>query len=119
MTTSPAGQISDRRLTLISVVLLLGAATTILDTTIVNVALDSLRTVFGASVADMQWVSSGYLLALAGVIPLTGWAAERFGARAVWTTAVAAFLLGSVLCGLAWDLPSLIGFRVLQGIGGG
>jgi EmrB/QacA subfamily drug resistance transporter len=119
MTTPPADQVSDRRLTLLSVVLLLGAMTTILDTTIVNVALDRLRTVFDASVADMQWVSSGYLLALAGVIPLTGWAAERFGARRVWMTAVAAFLLGSTLCGLAWDLPSLIGSRVLQGIGGG
>ena len=119
MTTPPAGLVSDRRLTLMSVVLLLGAATTILDTTIVNVALDHLRSVFDASVADMQWVSSGYLLALAGVIPLTGWAAERFGARRVWTTAVGAFLLGSALCGLAWDLPSLIGFRALQGLGGG
>ena len=117
--TSPAEQVSDRRLTLLSGVLLLGAMTTILDTTIVNVALDRLRAVFDASVADMQWVSSGYLLALAGVIPLTGWAAERFGARTVWMTAVAAFLLGSALCGLAWDLPSLIGFRVLQGLGGG
>jgi EmrB/QacA subfamily drug resistance transporter len=117
--TASSPSLSDRRLTALSVVLLLGAATTILDTTIVNVALDHLRTVFDASVADMQWVSSGYLLALAGVIPLTGWAADRFGARTVWTTAVAAFLAGSVLCALAWDLPSLIAFRVLQGIGGG
>ncbi|BDZ48994.1 MFS transporter [Frondihabitans sucicola] len=116
--TTPA-LVSDRRLTVISVVLLLGTITTILDTTIVNVALDHLHVVFHASVASTQWISSGYLLALAGVIPLSGWATERFGAKAVWTTAVGAFLLGSVLCGLSWNLPSLIGFRVLQGIGGG
>jgi EmrB/QacA subfamily drug resistance transporter len=110
---------SDRRLSILSIVLLLGAMTSILDTTIVNVALDQFHTIFHASVADTQWVSSGYLLALAGVIPLAGWAVERFGSRTVWMTAVALFLLGSTLCGIAWDLPSLIGFRVLQGLGGG
>jgi len=122
MTTTsapPDELISDRHLNLLSVVLLLGAITTILDTTIVNVALDHLHDVFQASVADTQWVASAYLLALAGVIPLTGWAVERFGARKVWIIAVSLFLLGSALCGFAWDLPSLIGFRVLQGIGGG
>lgn len=110
---------SDRRLNLLSVVLLLGAMTSILDTTIVNVALEHLRVVFHATVANTQWISSGYLLALAGIIPLTGWAAERFGARRVWMTAVAVFLVGSVLCGVSWNLESLIAFRVLQGIGGG
>jgi EmrB/QacA subfamily drug resistance transporter len=121
MTTTIAAPelVSDRRLNLLSVVLLLGAIASILDTTIVNVALDHLHTVFHASVADTQWVSTGYLLALAGVIPLTGWASERFGAKRVWMTAVAVFLIGSILCGFAWNLPSLIGFRVLQGLGGG
>ena len=117
--TTPHPYISDRRLNLLSIVLILGAITTILDTTIVNVALDQLHVTFHATVADTQWVSSGYLLALAGVIPLTGWAVERFGSRTVWITAVSLFLFGSVLCGCAWDLPSLIGFRVLQGLGGG
>jgi EmrB/QacA subfamily drug resistance transporter len=119
MTVSTPPAVSDRRLTLISIVLLLGATTTILDTTIVNVALDHFQGIFHASVAATQWIASGYLLGLAGVIPLTGWAAERFGSRNVWLFAVAAFLCGSVLCGVAWDLPSLIGFRVLQGVGGG
>jgi EmrB/QacA subfamily drug resistance transporter len=119
MTTSTVGLVSDRRLTLISVVLVLGAIASILDTTIVNVALDHLHEVFGASVADTQWVVTAYLLALAGVIPLTAWASERFGSRRMWMTAVAVFLGGSVLCGLSWSLPSLIAFRVLQGIGGG
>ncbi|HEY4269052.1 MAG TPA: MDR family MFS transporter [Galbitalea sp.] len=121
--TSPAHAapelLPDRRLTLLSVVLLLGAIASILDTTIVNVALDHLHIVFHATVADTQWVSTGYLLALAGVIPLTGWASERFGSQQVWFAAVLVFLMGSVLCGFAWNLPSLIGFRVLQGLGGG
>ena len=111
--------VSDRRLNLVSFVLIFGAIASILDTTIVNVALNHLHLVFHTSVADTQWVATGYLLALAGVIPLTGWAQERFGARNVWIFAVALFLLGSILCGFAWSLPSLIGFRVLQGIGGG
>ncbi|CAN5366521.1 MDR family MFS transporter [soil metagenome] len=111
--------VSDRRLRLLSAVLLLGASASILDTTIVNVALDHLRTTFGSSVDTTQWLVTGYLLALAAVIPLTGWAAERYGARRAWMTAVGLFLAGSLACGLAWSLPSLIAFRVLQGLGGG
>jgi EmrB/QacA subfamily drug resistance transporter len=116
---APPTLMSDRRLNLVSFVLIFGAIASILDTTIVNVALDHLHTVFHASVADTQWVATGYLLALAGVIPLTGWASERFGARTMWISAVALFLFGSILCGFAWSLPSLIAFRVLQGVGGG
>ncbi|MCU1481865.1 MAG: family efflux transporter permease subunit [Subtercola sp.] len=111
--------VSARQLNLISLVLVLGAITTILDTTIVNIALDYLHTAFHASVAETQWVVTGYLLAYVAVIPVSGWASERFGARRVWMFAVAAFMVGSLLCGLAWSLPTLIGFRVLQGLGGG
>jgi EmrB/QacA subfamily drug resistance transporter len=64
-------------------------------------------------------VATGYLLALATVIPLTGWVMERFGPRRAWMTSVALFLAGSALCGLAWSTTSLIAFRVLQGFGGG
>lgn len=115
----PQAPVPQRRLTLITLVLVLGTITTILDTTIVNIALDHLHTAFHASVADTQWVVTAYLLAYVAVIPLTGWASERFGTRRVWMAAVAAFLAGSLLCGLAWSLPALIGFRVLQGLGGG
>ncbi|WP_134739082.1 MDR family MFS transporter [Nocardioides sp. 503] len=119
--TSPetAAPVSDRRLNLISLVLVLGAVTTLLDTTIVNIALDHLRTTFDATVADTQWVTTGYLLAFVSVIPVSGWVTERYGARSTWMAAVATFMVGSLLCGLAWSLPSLVGFRVLQGIGGG
>jgi EmrB/QacA subfamily drug resistance transporter len=109
----------DRDLTVIAAVVVIGAIMSILDTTIVNVALETLGRDLHASLDDVQWVATGYLLALAVVIPLTGWASERFGARRIWLTSVVLFVAGSVLCGLSWNLPSLIGFRVLQGIGGG
>jgi EmrB/QacA subfamily drug resistance transporter len=121
-TTAPpdvAGPVTGRRLNLISLVLVLGALTTLLDTTIVTIALDHLQTAFRATVTDTQWVSTGYLLAFVSVIPVSGWVSERFGSRATWMAAVAAFMVGSLLCGLAWSLPSLVAFRVLQGIGGG
>ena len=100
-------------------VVVCGAVMTILDTTIVNVAIEQLAVEFDARLSTAQWVSTAYLLALVAVIPLSGWAVERFGARRVFMSAVAAFMAGSVLCGLAWSMPSLIGFRVLQGLGGG
>ena len=103
----------------IAVVVIIGAVMSILDTTIVNVALETLRIELGASLSTIQWVSTGYLLALATAIPLTGWAAERFGPKRVWMSAVAAFVVTSGLCGLAWSVESLIGFRVLQGFAGG
>jgi EmrB/QacA subfamily drug resistance transporter len=103
----------------IALVVIVGAVMSILDTTIVNVALETLRIELGAPLSTIQWVSTGYLLALATAIPLTGWAAERFGPKRVWMTAVAAFIVTSGLCGLAWSAESLIGFRVLQGFAGG
>src|SRR4051795_3521284 len=92
---------------------------TILDTTIVNVAIDRLGVVFDTPLATIQWVSTAYLLALAAVIPLTGWTVDRFGTRRVFIGAVSLFLVGSTLCGLAWSAGALIAFRVLQGLGGG
>ncbi|WP_157756837.1 MDR family MFS transporter [Plantactinospora sp. KBS50] len=100
-------------------VIMLGAIMVQLDATMVNVAIDTLRQSFDVTVSTIQWVSTGYLLAMAIVIPLTGWAVDRFGARATWTFSLCAFLGGSVLCGIAWSAESLIAFRVLQGLGGG
>ncbi len=103
----------------VAVVVVVGAIMSILDTTIVNVALESLARDLRAPLSTIQWVATGYLLALATVIPLTGWAAERFGPRRVWMTVVSAFVATSALCGLAWSAESLIAFRVLQGLAGG
>ncbi|MGZ4203102.1 MAG: MDR family MFS transporter [Thermoleophilaceae bacterium] len=103
----------------VAVVVVVGAIMSILDTTIVNVALESLSRDLHAPLSTVQWVATGYLLALATVIPLTGWAAEHFGPRRVWMTVVSGFVLTSALCGLAWSAESLIAFRVLQGLAGG
>jgi EmrB/QacA subfamily drug resistance transporter len=100
-------------------VVILGMTMSILDTTIVNVALDTLGHDLHSTIAQIQWVATGYLLALAAVIPLTGWAARRFGAKRVYLASIALFTIGSALCGLAESSTSLILFRVLQGIGGG
>ena len=96
-----------------------GALVTVLSATIVNVAIPTLGRDLGASLLEVQWVATAYLLSLTAVIPLTGWASERFGTRRVWLGALTAFLCGSVLCGLAWSAESLIVARVLQGLGGG
>ena len=109
----------DRALWRLAAVVVLGTIMSILDTTIVNVAIETLGRDLDASLSSIQWVSTGYLLALATVIPLTGWSMERFGGRRVWMTSVALFLVGSTLCGLAWSTGSLIFFRVIQGFGGG
>ncbi len=97
----------------------LGTMMSILDTTIVVVALDDLRKTFGTTLATIQWVTTGYLLALALVIPLSGWAVDRFGARRSWLVALTLFVVGSALCGMAWSAESLIFFRLIQGLGGG
>ncbi|RKQ86546.1 EmrB/QacA subfamily drug resistance transporter [Solirubrobacter pauli] len=109
----------DRGLLRLASVVVLGTIMSILDTTIVNVAIETLARDLDASLTAIQWVSTGYLLALATVIPLTGWAMERFGGRTMWMLSVTLFLAGSGLCGLAWSVESLIAFRVLQGFGGG
>src|SRR4051794_3610894 len=109
----------DRTLWRLASVVVLGTIMSILDTTIVNVAIETLGRDLDASLNSIQWVSTGYLLALATVIPLTGWAMERFGGKRMWMLSVTLFLCGSTLCGLAWSTTSLIVFRVLQGFGGG
>ncbi|MCW3839995.1 DHA2 family efflux MFS transporter permease subunit [Micromonospora yasonensis] len=100
-------------------IVVLGALTAMLDMTMVSVALARLTDDLGTSVATVQWVSTGYLLTIAMVIPLTAWAVERFGTRRMWLTALTVFLAGSALCGTAWSVGSLIAFRVVQGVGGG
>ena len=70
-------------------------------------------------IATVQWVPTVYLLAFASVIPLSGWASARFGAKRVWIASLATFMVGSVLAGLSCSIGVLIGCRVLQGIGGG
>ncbi len=100
-------------------VIVLGAIMSILDVTVVSVALPTFQTEFGASYARVAWTMTGYTLALATVIPLTGWAADRFGTKRLYMAALLLFTLGSGLCATADSIGELIGYRVLQGLGGG
>jgi EmrB/QacA subfamily drug resistance transporter len=113
------GRVLSREIVTLAAVFVLGAIMTILDATIVNVALPTLGGDFGAPISTIQWVPTIYLLAFASVIPATGWASERFGAKRVWLAALVAFMLGSLLCGLSNSVGELIGARALQGLGGG
>jgi EmrB/QacA subfamily drug resistance transporter len=100
-------------------VVVLGAIMSILDITVVSVALPTFQTEFDTTYANVAWTMTGYTLALATVIPLTGWAADRFGTKRLYMTALTLFVLGSALCSTADSIGSLIGFRVIQGLGGG
>jgi EmrB/QacA subfamily drug resistance transporter len=103
----------------VAMVVVLGAIMSILDVTVVNVAIKDLAGEFKAPLSTIQWVATGYTLALATVIPLTGWASARFGTKRLYMISIALFVSGSALAGLAWSAESLIAFRVLQGLGGG
>ena len=116
---TPASAPIDRHVWRISAVVIIGSIMSILDTTIVNVALETLSRDLRASLADIQWVVTGYMLSLAAVIPITGWAARRFGAKRVYVVSLVLFTGGSALCGLSSSPTELIVFRVIQGVGGG
>jgi EmrB/QacA subfamily drug resistance transporter len=109
----------ERHVWVISGVVILGMIMSILDTTIVNVALRTLGHELHSNISQVQWVVTGYLLSLGAVIPVTGWASRRWGARRVYLVSLVLFTAGSAACGLASSLPALVVFRVLQGVGGG
>lgn len=100
-------------------VILIGGIMGILDGSMTAVAVDTLSTRFGASLSTTGWVSTGYLLALTVTIPVTAWAVERVGGRRLWLSGLVLFMAGSIASGLAWNIGSLILFRVVQGVGAG
>jgi EmrB/QacA subfamily drug resistance transporter len=100
-------------------VVITGSVMAVLDMTIVNVALGSLSEAFGAPLETIQWTATAYTLALAAVIPTSAWVMARIGAKRAYLTSLTLFTLGSLLAACAWDAPSLIAFRVVQGLGGG
>jgi EmrB/QacA subfamily drug resistance transporter len=116
MTTTQTTSTSTGR---ILAALLVGGITAILDTTIVAIGIRTIAKDLHSSLATIQWVSTGYLLALAVAIPLVSWAQSRIGGKRLWLIALTLFLVGSALCATAWNAESLIIFRVIQGIGGG
>ncbi|MBM9458438.1 multidrug efflux MFS transporter [Nocardioides sp. zg-536] len=118
-TPANASERLDRSVIITGLVIVSGLVMVVLDSTIVNVALDTLSKDLKSSLSTTQWLVTGYLLAVAMVIPLTGWAMDRFGAKPTWLTALSLFIIGSALCATAWNIESLITFRILQGLGGG
>jgi EmrB/QacA subfamily drug resistance transporter len=101
----------------ITSVAVMGPFLSLLD--VVNVSLSTLAAELHSSLTTIQWATSGYLLALALMLPLNGWLVERIGARSLYLWCFSAFTLCSALCGIAWSANALIGFRILQGMSGG
>jgi EmrB/QacA subfamily drug resistance transporter len=110
---------ADRHALTVVLTVIAGTVMIPLDVTVVAVALTRLSEETGASLPVIQWVSTGYTLAVAAGIPTAAWAIGRYGGRRVFLTALTVFTTGSLLVALSWDAPSLITFRVLQGLGGG
>ena len=100
----------------IGTVAVLGSFLSQLDATVVNVSLPTLAVELNSTLSTIQWVTSGYLLALALMLPMNGWLVHRIGAKKLYLCCFATFTVFSGLCGAAWSAESLIGFRVLQGL---
>ncbi|NDK89218.1 DHA2 family efflux MFS transporter permease subunit [Gordonia desulfuricans] len=109
----------DKHVLSVAGVVVLGAIMSILDVTVVSVAQNTFQETFDTNAAGAAWTMTGYTLALAAVIPLSSWAAARFGTKKVYLTSLVLFVIGSALCALAWNIGSLVAFRVVQGLGGG
>jgi len=111
--------IMDKNLTRLAIALVAGAMAPLFDSTIVSVALHTLAGDLNASIETIQWVSTAYLLAMGVTVPLVGWLQNRIGGKRLWMASLVVFLIGSILCSLAWDAGSLIAFRAVQGVGAG
>src|SRR5256886_3334872 len=103
---------------ILAMVVILGVFMSILDQTIVNIAIPRLQTAFGADVHSVQWVLTAYIVAQGVAVPTAAYFADTLGIKRFYIISLGAFTAGSALCGLAWSLPVLIFFRILQGIGG-
>src|SRR6202034_3195523 len=99
--------------------LIIGGIAAILDSTMVTLALHTLVVGLHSTDGTIQWVTTGYLLAMAVAIPVTGWAESRWGGKRAWMAALVLFVVGSALCAVSWNDASLIGFRVVQGFAAG
>ncbi len=116
---SAAQENNDTYKWLLLSIVLLGSFMATLDASIVNVSLPAIMASFGASVDQIEWVVTGYMLTFASLISLTSWMRDRVGSKKLFTVSLAIFTFGSVLCAVSWNLPSLIFARVLQAAGGG
>jgi EmrB/QacA subfamily drug resistance transporter len=109
----------DPALLKVSFILVFGVLAPLLDSTMVNVAIKTLASDLKSTVSAIQWVITGYVLAMAMAVPISGWAINRFGGKRLYQFSLVLFLVGSILSSLSWNIGFLIGFRLLQGIGAG
>ncbi|MCE6961329.1 DHA2 family efflux MFS transporter permease subunit [Cereibacter sphaeroides] len=116
MTPPPKPPVEHRGL--ITAMIMLATIMQVLDTTIANVALPSMTGDLDASADTINWVLTSYIVAAAIMTPVTGWLADRIGKRELFLASIVGFTLASMACGMAWSLPSMVGFRLLQGIFG-
>lgn len=100
-------------------VVVIGSFMSFLDSTVLNVAIPKLMSVFSADVHQAEWVLTSYLLALATVIPITGYLCDTYGTKRMYAVTLSLFTIGSFLCGASWNVWSMVAFRVIQGLGGG
>jgi EmrB/QacA subfamily drug resistance transporter len=100
-------------------IVMIGTLMSALDSSIVNVSIPAIMADFGAGLDDIEWVITGYMLAFAALMPLTSWLRDRVGHKVLYTWSLVVFTVGSVLCGIAWNLPALVLARVIQAAGGG
>ncbi|MDO3412366.1 MDR family MFS transporter [Saccharibacillus sp. CPCC 101409] len=115
----PGKEKLDPKMLQTALILVFGALASQLDSTMVNVGLQTLGAELHSTVSAIQWVVTGYILAMGLAVPVSGWAVRRFGGKNVYLFSLVVFLAGSALCSVAWNTGSLIAFRLLQGIGGG
>ncbi len=114
-----AARKADPPLALVTLTVMLGLIMAIIDTSIVNVALNDMAGTLGASLDEIGWVATGYILANVIIMPLNGWLTARFGRRNFYATCLVLFTVSSFLCGTATSVGQLIVYRVIQGFGGG
>ncbi|PIS31712.1 hypothetical protein COT42_00360 [Candidatus Saganbacteria bacterium CG08_land_8_20_14_0_20_45_16] len=103
----------------VMIVVMIGMVMALLDVSIVNISIPTIMADFGANVTDIEWVVTAYMLTFAVLMPLTAWLRERIGHKILYSMSLILFTVGSLLCGMAWDIPSLIVARVIQALGGG
>jgi EmrB/QacA subfamily drug resistance transporter len=103
----------------VAIILVVGALAPLFDSTMVNVAIHTIGADMKATISTIQWLTTGYILSMGLVVPVSGWATKRFGCKRVYIFSLAIFLIGSIGSMLSWNIDSMIAFRVLQGAGAG
>lgn len=103
----------------VATVMVIGALVPLLDSTMINVALNTIAATMKAPISVVQWVTTGYNLAMGLAVPVTGWSVTRFGCKRMYLLSLLIFLISSILALLSWNIQSLICFSIIQGVGAG